>query len=300
MKYLIFILPMLIVVNVKAQVIVEAENIYSLDTLLVGNLPDTIKLQLFKKEVSKLPYWASKKPFILAQKGLDYAESIGDLYYVGEMQSMLGLFHCNTSSYDTSIVLFKLALINFEKMLAVQKQAHCHGILRYLYAQTEEFEKSLEHCYKALKIYEDAGDEEGIGATYNDIAGTLINAKRYEEALLMAIKGRGILLKYDNVFELVMVSNKIADCYVHFENYKSAIIIYNEIIETVRKNPTAFKLMTKVECYSGRANVYLQSQEYDLATQDINRAKEILFSDPNPNLESSNILKHEEANIMLA
>ena len=258
----------------------EVEILQQLDTLLEGTLPDTTKLAILNNQVRQLNYLNSETPFRLVEKGIAYAEKMGDPYWIGIYYGTLGLFYCNTLRIDTSIVLFKQSLEYLEQADDLSEQAYAHGILRYLYAVEEEFEQSLKHCYAAMAIYESQNDLEGIGATYNDIAGTLISAEKYEEALAIALKGREILERQDNLFELLSITEKIANCHEELGDWEQGLSIRSEIIEIIEEDPDNLPPVLTLNFYHDLTWTLVQLEKYDLALQNISRIRKILEKTP--------------------
>lgn len=266
------------------------------DEMIAGDLPDTAKFQFFADSLRKIKYYNSKLPFEYAKKGIAMAEASNNDYWSGRLKNTLGRYYVNTGVWDSSIVYLKSALIDLEKANKPRGLTYGHGLLRYAYSMNNDLEKSLEHCFKKLKIHEDRNEELGIGATYNDIAGTYLVAKDYEEALVYAIKGKEILMRHKNILEQVRVTGKIGRCHLALGDFESALGFYNEAIEIaklIKREATE----VKSELYRDRSNLYLEMKQFENAQKDIENARALFKGKSNPSYLCE--LDYNEANILL-
>ena len=242
------------------------------DQMIESDFPDTIKLKFFVDSLKNLSYYDSKVPFDYAKKGIALAGATKNTYWSGRLKMLLGRYYVNISEWEISIEYLKSALSDFEKINRTKGMAFCHGLLRYAYSGNNNLEKSLEHCFIKLKIHQEENQESGIGATYNDIAGTYLKANKYEEALNYAVKGKEILMRYKNVLEKVRVTEKIARCHMALGDFEKALLFFNESIE-LSKSVKIEVRQVRSELYRGRSSVYLETQQYDKALEDIQTAR---------------------------
>ena len=298
MKYLILILSILMIVKLEAQEHFNVDEIKTLDSLLEGNLPDSTKMNLFINEVQVLPPWESRVPFQLAEKGLSYSISVGDPLYIGKMQEMLGSFYDKTSIYDTAAVLYNDALVSFKKSNNLDGKIRCHLELGGIYAVSDNFEKSLNHCYEALALSKKQNDETGTGNAYFGISQTLLNSGRVEEALPNAIKSRNIFLKQNNIYGELRALSYISYCYELMGNYEQAIIILNESIDIVERESDHLDIETRAIQYQTRGSIHSESGKFELGTKDYDKARELFLSSPNPDPQSLNSLNWYEATLL--
>ena len=73
-----------------------------------------------------------------------------------------------------------------------QEQAECIYELGNIMLYRGNFEKALEHCNSALKIFENLRNKEGIGNTYNYLGGIFRKKKEYDRALSYFIEASKI------------------------------------------------------------------------------------------------------------
>jgi len=243
------------------------------DQMIESDIPDTTKFKFFVDSLRNIKYYSSKLPFTYAQKGIAMAEKANHAFWKGRLKAMLGLFYVNTSIWDSSIIHLKSALIDFEKADDTRGRTHCHGLLRYAYVMSKDYEKSLEHCYKKLEIHKEKNQEFGIGTTYNDLAGTYLATNNYKEALANAIKGKEILMKYKNIFEQVRVTEKIARSHKALGNQEEALNFFNEAIEIGNSKKPKVTNEVLSELYTNRSSLFLEMQQYDNALKDIETAR---------------------------
>ncbi len=284
--------------NGIAQTLSSKEIAYQdmLEEMIASDLPDTVKFKFLVDSLKNISYYESQLPFYYAKKGLALAEAAKNDYWKGRLKSLLGRYYVNTGVWDTSIVYFQSALIDFEKANKIKGQTFTHGLLRYAYTMNGEYEKSLEHCFKKLALHQAADQEYGIGATYNDIAGTYLAARDFEEALAYAIRGKEILMKYKNFREQVRVTAKIGRCYRALDDCKTALIFYNEALE-ISPSVKGGRKEVQSELYRDRSALYLKMKEYDHALKDIDKARALFKKEKNAAYLCE--LDYAEANILL-
>ncbi|MFT6334408.1 MAG: two-component sensor histidine kinase/tetratricopeptide (TPR) repeat protein [Saprospiraceae bacterium] len=295
MKGLILFLSIVLVVNLSAQEPISTEKIFKLEMLLEGDLPDSIKMDLYISEIKEIDPWISHVPFQLAEKGLAYSKSIGDQLFIGKMQKMLGLFYDKVSNIDTAIIFYEQALVNFENSNDIHHEIECHLTLGEIYAVSDNFEKSLNHCYSALELSKGRNDEEGIGRAYTRIGRTMINSGGIGEALPFAIKARDIFLKFDNINGFQQALRVISDCHYLLDDYKKSIKVSNEIIAINENDSLNTDLMTKSEDYEIRGSIHSAFGQFALAAKDYKKAREIYILSSTPDTQNLNAINWGEA-----
>ena len=241
--------------------------------VLASEMPDTLKLIFLKDSIHNLDYHISQLPFIYAKKGIRLAEKINNSYWKGTMEYIIGRYYCNTSKSDSSSFILEKALLDFKAAKRDDLLAKTHGLIRYVYSVLGQHERSLQHCYSALEIYKRINDEEGIGITYNDFAGTLIIAGNHSDALPYTIKGREILLKYDNPFELNAVTDKMITCQMELGDYDACLVSLKEVVANAVENLDVVGKETVTVYYVALYRLYLVREELDLALEAINSAR---------------------------
>ncbi|MFK7772515.1 MAG: histidine kinase dimerization/phosphoacceptor domain -containing protein [Saprospiraceae bacterium] len=251
-----------------------------LDTLFDSKISSREKFDIFEHYNPEIDVYSGKTAVNFARKGIELSNKIDDPFIKGYMLSNLGVIYCNTGLIDSSVFYLEASLLDFEKAKTMAKKAEIHGILRYVYTLANDFESSLKQCYLALEIHKNLGNTIGIGATYNDIAGTLIQTRKYQEALSYAEKGKEILKKDDNIFELVMTTDKIAVCHKELGNIQKALEVSNETIQLATAKPNSLGVEYLTQFYTTRLHLHSSLKKYDLVLKDIKLIRDLFVDLP--------------------
>ena len=208
-----------------------------LQAVLKRQLPDSVKLKMVDSLAEEINYFTSNLPFTYRKKVVHQSHTNDErtIYWKGELEFVLGINYCNIDELDSSLVYLNKALNRFRSIDHKIAIGDVYGLLRYVYTLRREFPTALQNAYDALAVFEKINDGVGIGASYNDISGVLLEMKKYDEALnyaLLAIETFTPLGESSrDTFELALSINKAAKVYQHQKSYDQALTHINRALK---------------------------------------------------------------------
>ena len=153
------------------------------------------------------------------------------------------LYYYNLGIYDTFQEEYYEAIANFNRAIAIQKEKHfindladTYKAVAGCYFYSENYDKSLEVCYNALKIYEQLNDKKGIVEMLGNLV--LINKKagNYITAIKLSFKAEKIMETLHLQEKKGKLYNNLGLVYKEREMYDSALYYYKKSMPISKKN----------------------------------------------------------------
>lgn len=130
------------------------------------------------------------------------------------------------------------AMVQFQKALQIfQQQKDRDGIyLSYnnigtLKIQSDDFEGGMEYLQKSLQLRRKAGSPVPIAISHINISNALMDKKRFKDALPHLNEAQKILSKAKSKIELASLMNALTRCYVHLKRFEDAVIAQEKHIQ---------------------------------------------------------------------
>lgn len=83
-----------------------------------------------------------------------------------ELELAIGRNNANTGRLDSALYYFQLAQKGFEQQNKPERVAFVLTRFRWVYNSLGDLEKANEYSFRALKIFEELKDQQGIALTY--------------------------------------------------------------------------------------------------------------------------------------
>jgi signal transduction histidine kinase/DNA-binding response OmpR family regulator/tetratricopeptide (TPR) repeat protein len=136
------------------------------------------------------------------------------------------------------------------------------GLLYTALANYYEYNKALDQCHRALKIFEELGDDRMVGMTLGTIGGIYFNIERYPQALEYFKKGLAIAEKAGNEQVIADANQSVAAAYINFHDFKKAL--EHQLIATDYYEQTQ-QQHKMVSAYINLGICYAAFRKYNLA-----------------------------------
>lgn len=263
----------LVIFCIRAQdsvILTEEEKLYQQRFLeiLDSHLADTLKLKYIMDSVSNVSIYSTELPFEMLRKGLSLARKIEQKTWLHEIEQDLGLLYADIGRRDSAKFYLKSALLGYEKLHNLRKQAEVHGHMGSIHAFSDNFELSLKHCYAAMDIFEQLDDQEGIGLTYNDFARTYYNAENYEEALKNALVALEVFQDRSNYSALLVANELVSSSYFAIDDLPKARKYIDAAIQIIENEDHDVAIEDISPFYLARGKLKIENEEYDSAMED--------------------------------
>jgi two-component sensor histidine kinase len=186
-------------------------------------------------------------------------------------------WHSLTNAFSTDSVLYHSikAVEYYEKAGDKRKIAEYSRVLSIDYLNSIQYDKAQEALFRALEIYEDLGDEKGIGGAYRSLGTIAIFMEEPELSIKYGNKARELLEKVEDYNTLTLVYLDYIKSYGLLGQYDKAYQAAADCIEMVEtKAPEQIFVATRA--YAARGNLSIKLEDYEWALQDYTTAWKIV------------------------
>lgn len=122
-----------------------------------------------------------------------------------------------------------------ERILYLTIKGHATGNLGYYYDEHGDVKKSLEHYFKAIELYEQAGDQAAKSNILSGIGVIFTNQKDYDEAFEYLNRSLELKLKYEP-YDVSIIYLNIGAAYQGVGDSTQAINYYKKALESAEEN----------------------------------------------------------------
>lgn len=192
---------------------------------------------------------------------LKYSSKLHDTV-IGKTYSNIGIQYNKLAVPDSAEFYMKKAL-DYTKEYPT-KHAEMYLNLAINYRIGSRYKESLEASEKAIEQYEKAGNKQGIGKVYGEMASNYNYMMDSEKALNYLQKAIVILTEVGNKRELYIVKQKLANLYYNNGDYTFAKDIYEEVLPFFKKNIGAnyyYTLLSYADCLIKLEENYRAAEE---------------------------------------
>ncbi len=144
-----------------------------------------------------------------------------------------------------------------------------------LYSVTGDFDQAMDYLLKSLEIFEKLNDSLFIADTYRIIAGINDKTANPKREKLNLFKARQYVKNFESNDLYRIVMSDIASIYIQNDQADSAIIIYDELIPTLKQKENFVGLGST---YISKGNALLEIDNVDLALSSYLAARSIFRS----------------------
>ncbi len=240
----------------------------SLKALVRTQKEDTALASIYNKISYNYIYQNSDSGIAYANKGLSISKKLNWQKGMGNAYLQMGSHFTSKGFYDSSVLVFDLALKNLAAINDSYYIGKVYNQLGILKGNKGNYPEALDYFFKSLSIFEntsDAGKRMSIAAAYENI-GTIYNfTKNYDKAIFFLKKG---------IVVLQQLSNTESQIALNFTNIGTVYQKQNNSIKAIESFENAKKVLDNQTDYfataflnSSWANTYLQTNNYDLSIE---------------------------------
>lgn len=243
----------------------QQQNLDSLATV-VQKLPDS------EAKAGRLQALAEAFLDVSMERALSYyhqsytlAKRLQATALLPELELAIGRGNANTGRLDSALYYFKLAQTGFEQQNQPERVAFVLTRFRWVYNALGDLEKANEYSFKALKIFEELKDQQGIALTYYTIAENLYYQQKMQEALKYSERAYEIQRKLDAPKDLAATIQSLAEIWLQLKDLDKSLQYCNEglAIRKQLKNEPDIALSL-----NSRGNTYKYMKRYSEALED--------------------------------
>ncbi len=239
-KQLLLALVLLLFLSVQAQT-PEIDKLNQQIENSVRSNPDSAKIYMFRL--------------------LKYSDKLHDTI-LAVTYSNIGIQYNKLAVPDSAEFYMKKALPYAENYPLTHAQLYLNLAINYRIGA--RYEESLKALDSAMLFYKEAGNREGEGIVFGEMGSNYNYMKDSEKALEYLKKSIAILSEGDNMRELSVVRQKLANLYYNNGNYAFAKDIYEDVLPVFAKNKSTnyyYTLISYADCLVKLEENYQAAEE---------------------------------------
>jgi two-component system NarL family sensor kinase len=199
------------------------------------NQPDTNRL----RAMYFIAYGASDNnpdtSIMLAKQQVQLAQTSKQKKYEAAGLSIIGISFMNKGNYTNALEYHIKALKVFEEIGNKNGIAACYNNIGLIYFNQSDFPNALENYLYALKIREETGDKQGMGVSYGNIGNIYHYQSNFAKALEYYLKALKLQEEIGDKTGMGFCYNNIGGIYLDQRNYPEALKYYLKDLRILEK-----------------------------------------------------------------
>lgn len=220
--------------------------------------------KLMSYDVTKALYYAEEAFNLATESGSDKQRMRANLMLARVYYFLSDLNNAMESALQSKILAEKL---NNDVYLALSLDA-----IGIIYYDVGYQAKSSENFFASLKIYEDLGDLEGVGANYCRIGTLYLDQKDWDKAVDYYTRSIEIAREINSNEGIASNLNNLAKVYFEKREYEKALEIFEEALAINLDEGNSYLVASN---YLNIADVYLELKQYPIAISNLKKAADI-------------------------
>jgi len=227
----------------------------SLQQLLALNPPESSRVTLLMELSMASKEVSRKKAFEFAKQAISAAQKSGFKKGEGNAHNMIGDLYWFAGDYSTCSDHYFKALKIFEELHDKDGMAECYRNIGWIYQGQQNYPLTLEYYKKSLALNREMGNQKRLVSNYDDLSIVYKFMKRYDEALDYS---RRTIQLADSIGERKGVATSygnLGGIYVDMGNYDLAIEALKRSTELHEEVNDHYNMG---ECYNALSTAYLK------------------------------------------
>jgi tetratricopeptide (TPR) repeat protein len=213
-------------------------------------------------------YEAARMQYQLA---LPLFQQIGEKLGEANCIACLGDVHLRLSDYEAARTQYQLALPLFQQIGDKIGEANCIQGLGDVHLSLSDYEAARTQYQLTLSLFQQIGSKLGEANCIRRLGQILAEQEQIDEAIQMLQQAAALYLSIGLKVDEVGCIDRIANIYHDQKRYEDALATYQQAIDICPNG---------VWWYINRALTYIDTDKYDLATQDIEKATQLNPNEP--------------------
>ena len=184
----------------------------------------------------------------------------------------LGDLHLSLSDYESARTQYQQALPLFQQMGKKLGEANCMRSLGDVHLSLSDYEAARMQYQQALPLYQQIGQKLGEANCIYSLGQVLAEQENIEEAIHTLQHAAELYHAIGLIVAEARCFDRIANTYYNQKCYEDALLAYQQVID-IYPNGAWW--------YTDRARIYIDTDKYELAIQDIEKAAQINPINPN-------------------
>ncbi len=227
--------------------------------------PDTNKLKALHAIAWSLRNNNPDTAIILAEQELNLANSIPNengKKWAANALYTISTSFYNKSNYPKSLAYSLKALKIHEEIGNKNRIGACYNIIGLVYFNQSNYTKALEYYFKQEKIFEETNNKQGLGACYGNIGVIYMAKSNYSKALEYYFKSLKQFEEIEDKDQTGICYGVIGDVYNYQSNYPKALAYYFKSLQLKKEIDDKQGIGV---CYGNMSELYNKLANYKLS-----------------------------------
>lgn len=221
------------------------------------------------------------------KRALEISKQLNNIASILNGNTELGVIHIRKNNFDSAAIYLNRNIALYNKRDSLPPKQHrgfkhlgaTYQNLSIINFEKGRFNLALEDALKALRFYEDLGDELFVADGLNSLGVIEGQLKNHEKSIAYFKEAHQVYLKHnDKVYECITLNN-IGLALVQLGDPEQAIDYYLQAIKIARDNKF---MMREGSHLNNLATAYLELKRYDEAEEALLRSVDILVDSQYP------------------
>lgn len=208
--------------------------------------PDTVKVNIYEKLLSKMSKTNTKKALEYGKKGIALAQKLKHTAGEASMLHNIGIIYMNLGSYSEGIKCFFKSLELNQTLGRTRNLASSYSSVGVVYAGLSNFAEAIKYFSEALTIYKELNDVDGFVSTLNNLASMYVLQKKFDDALKLFLKNEIVRKEMKDTSAILSAWNNIGQTYYELKAYKSALKYHEQQLALAKTYKDEANIMTAI------------------------------------------------------
>lgn len=249
--------------------IAQSKNIDSLRQVLLTTKNKTSFIKASVELSASVNLKSFDENITVASKALAVALKDADTASVGLLYSNMGLAYYFKGKFDSAAHYFFLSIPMLMSTNQMLQLAETYNRTARLYRKLKEHKRAHEFYAKAMNIYKNSGNEEGMATIYNEEGVVYEYEGNFDQAIKNYTISLNIRKHTSDSLGIAYSLSFISGVLVQEKKYKEAENYNLQALQIVENIKDSFSIMY---CYADRGAIYAAQKKYAKAVDSYNES----------------------------
>ncbi|MCU0435446.1 MAG: tetratricopeptide repeat protein [Bacteroidia bacterium] len=239
-----------------------AQKTDSLERLIAGNAPDTVRMEAWVQLVRALSVSDAKLTASKGRQAIEFARQTGDEKREAWVLNYMGGAYYYASRYDSSLYYHEQALTIRKRIDDWKGLGASYNNIGQIYDDQGRKEIALDYYLRSLDYMKKTNYQRGLGIVYNSLGNLYYYQKDYNKSLFYFSQGLTLSEAADDDFGRMNSYNNIGLIWKEMGDAAKALMYYRQGLQIAIKNDYTTNMPTM---YNNIGEIYMERGKNDSA-----------------------------------
>jgi serine phosphatase RsbU (regulator of sigma subunit) len=239
-----------------------AQNTDSLERLIAGNAPDTVRMEAWVQLIRALSVSDAKLTASKGRQAIEFARKTGDEKREAWVLNYMGGAYYYASRYDSSLYYHEQALAIRKRLDDWKGLGASYNNIGQIYDDQGRKEIALDYYLRSLDYMKKTNYQRGLGIVYNSLGNLYYYQKDYNKSLFYFSEGLTLSETADDDFGRMNSYNNIGLIWKEKGNVGKALMYYRQALQLAITHDYTTNMPTM---YNNIGEIYMERGTNDSA-----------------------------------